>query len=96
MLGLILVAIPKYTKGKLSLVAKNRKGEPLKSKVEALDQPRDNSGYMPAPPGTVDKDRVATAVGTGAAREIMEWQAIMDHIRNLPVQTKGDVAMGWN
>ncbi len=34
MLGLVLVAIPKYTKGKLVLVAKNKDGKPLKSKVE--------------------------------------------------------------
>ena len=40
MLGLILVAIPKYTKGKLALVPKNKEGQPLKSKVEALDDPR--------------------------------------------------------
>ena len=28
MLGMILVAIPKYTKGKLPLVAKNKEGQP--------------------------------------------------------------------
>ena len=37
MLGQIIVAIPKYTKGKLALVPKNKEGQPLKSKVEALD-----------------------------------------------------------
>ena len=37
MLGVILVAIPKYTKDKLTLVAKNKDGQPLKSKVEALE-----------------------------------------------------------
>jgi hypothetical protein len=31
MLAMILVAIPKYTKGKLTLVPKNREGQPLKS-----------------------------------------------------------------
>jgi len=44
-----------------------------------------------APPGTVDKDSVATAKGGGAVREIKEWQAIMDHLRRLPVKTKGDL-----
>ena len=43
MLGMILVAIPKYTKGKLPLVAKNKEGQPLKSKVEALDDPRSDT-----------------------------------------------------
>jgi 5'-nucleotidase len=91
MLGVILVAIPKYTKGKLPLVAKNKAGQPLKSKVEALDAPRENSGYLLAPPGTVDKGSVATAAGSGAVREIKEWQAIMDHLRRLPVKSKGEL-----
>ncbi len=91
MLGVILVGIPKYTKGKLPLVAKNKAGQPLKSKVEALDAPRENSGYLLAPPGTVDKGSVATSAGSGAVREIKEWQAIMDHLRRLPVKSKGEL-----
>ena len=90
-LGLVLVAIPKYTKGKLALVAKNKAGQPLASKVEALDAPRENSGYLLAPPGTVDPGSVATRAGSGAPREIKEWQAIMDYLRNLPAQKKGDL-----
>jgi 5'-nucleotidase / UDP-sugar diphosphatase len=93
MLGVILVGIPKYTKGKLPLVAKNKYGRPLTSRVEALDAPRDNSGYLLAPPGTVDKTSVATAAGTGVVREIKEWQAIMDHLRGLPVKNRGELPM---
>jgi hypothetical protein len=33
-------AIPKYAKGKLDFVPKNREGQPPKSKVEALNDPR--------------------------------------------------------
>jgi 5'-nucleotidase len=91
MLGVILVAIPKYSKGKLALVAKNKDGQQLTSRVEALDAPRDNSGYLLAPPGTVDKNSVATGSGNGATREIKEWQAIMDHLRSLPVKKKGEL-----
>jgi 5'-nucleotidase / UDP-sugar diphosphatase len=91
MLGVILVAIPKYTKGKLALVAKNKDGQQLTSRVEALDAPHDNSGYLLAPPGTMDKNSVATGSGNGATREIKEWQAIMDHLRNLPVKKKGEI-----
>lgn len=82
--GVILVAIPKYTKGKLTLVPKRKDGQPMTSKVEALDAPKENSGYLLAPPGQVDPDSIATAAGTGAPREIKEWQAIMDHLRDLP------------
>jgi 5'-nucleotidase len=89
--GVILVAIPKYTKGKLALVAKNKEGLQLASKVEALDAPRENSGYLLAPPGKVDQSSVATAAGGGAPREIKEWQAIMDYLRDLPVKKKGEL-----
>jgi 5'-nucleotidase / UDP-sugar diphosphatase len=91
MLALILVAIPKYTKGKLPLIAKNKEGQPLTSKVEALDDPRSDTPELLAPAGTMDRTGVATAIGKGAAREIKEWQAIMDHLRSLPVKTAGEL-----
>ena len=91
MLAMILVAIPKYTKGKLPLVAKNKEGQPLKSKVEALDDPRDDTPDLLAPAGTMDRSSVATAPGKGAVREIKEWQAIMDHLRSLPVKSPGEL-----
>jgi len=89
--GIVLVAIPKYTKGKLPLSAKRRDGQPLTSKVEALDTPKENSGYLLAPPGMVDRSSVAIAADNGAPREIKEWQAIMDHLRDLPVKKKGEL-----
>jgi 5'-nucleotidase/UDP-sugar diphosphatase len=89
--GIILVAIPKYTKGKLPLVAKNKGGQQLKSRVEALEAPLENSGYLLAPPGKVDEGSVATGGGTGGVREIKEWQAIMDYLRDLPVTKKGEL-----
>jgi 5'-nucleotidase/UDP-sugar diphosphatase len=89
MVAMILVAIPKYTKGKLTLVAKNKEGQPLKSKVEALDDPRSDTPELLAPAGTMDRSSVATAPGKGAVREIKEWQAIMDHLRSLPVNKAG-------
>ena len=91
MLGIILAGIPKYTKGKLPLAPKNKEGQPLTSRVEALEAPHDNSGYMLAPPGTVDKSSVATGVGKDALREIKEWQAIMDHLRRLPAKSRGEL-----
>ena len=90
MLAMILVAIPKYTKGKLPLVAKNKDGQPLTSKVEALNDPRSDTPDLLAPAGTMDRASVATAP-EGAVREIKEWQAIMDHLRALPVKTAGEL-----
>jgi 5'-nucleotidase / UDP-sugar diphosphatase len=91
MLAMILVAIPKYTKGKLTLVPKNKEGQPLKSKVEALDDPRSDTPDLLAPAGTMDRSSVATAPGKGVVREIKEWQAIMDYLRNLPVKSPGEL-----
>jgi 5'-nucleotidase len=92
-LGLIIMAIPKYTKGKLALVPKNKEGQPLKSRVEALDDPRSETPYLLPPPGTVDKGSVSTGAGNDAVREIKEWQAIMDHLRGLPVKNPGELPM---
>ncbi|MGA8050761.1 MAG: bifunctional UDP-sugar hydrolase/5'-nucleotidase [Burkholderiales bacterium] len=91
MLAPIIVAIPKYTKGKLPLVPKNKNGKPLTSKVEALDDPRDDTPYLLPPPGTTDPSSVDTGTGRNAGREIKEWQAIMDHLRDLPVKNKGEL-----
>jgi 5'-nucleotidase / UDP-sugar diphosphatase len=90
MLGPIIVAIPKYTNGKLALVPKKKDGTPLKSRVDALDMPRENSGYLLPPPGTTDASSVVTGTGKNAGREIKEWQAIMDHLCNLPAK-KGEL-----
>ena len=39
----------------------------------------------------MDRSSVATAPGKGAVREIKEWQAIMDHLRSLPVKSPGEL-----
>ncbi len=91
MLAPIIVAIPKYTKGRLALVPKNKNGKPLTSKVEALDDPRDDTPYLLPPPGTTDAASVGHETGKNAGLEIKEWQAIMDHLRKLPVKNKGEL-----
>ena len=89
MLGLIVMAIPTYTKGKLTLAPKNKEGQPLKSKIEALDDPRDDTPDLLAPAGALDESSVDTVQANGAIREIKEWQAIMDHLRALPTKSAG-------
>jgi 5'-nucleotidase/UDP-sugar diphosphatase len=91
MVGQFIVAIPKFTKGKLQLVAKNKKGQPLTSKVEALEDPRDTTPDLLAPSGTTDRNSVVTGGKNKAAKEIKEWQAIMDYLRSLPVKSKGEL-----
>jgi 5'-nucleotidase / UDP-sugar diphosphatase len=87
--GVILTAIPKYTKGLLSLVPKNKAGQPLKSRVEALEDPRSSTPDLLPPRGTMDAGSVATVSHQGGVREIKEWQAIMDHLRSFPALSPG-------
>jgi len=91
MVGQFIVAIPKFSKGKLQIVAKNKKGQQLTSKVEALEDPRSSTPDLLSPTGTTDRKSVATGGKNKAAKEIKEWQAIMDHLRTLPVKNKGDL-----
>ena len=90
MVAPLIMAIPKLSKGKLTLVPKNSEGQPLKSKVEALELPDSTPEVLP-PPGTTDKSSVATVTEKGAVREIKEWQAIMDHLRSLPAKNPGEL-----
>ena len=85
-LGIILAGIPKYTKGKLTLVPKNKEGQPLGSRVEALELPRVGTPDLLPPTGTMDRSSLATSTEKGVVREIKEWQAIMDYLRRLPVK----------
>ena len=89
--AVIAVAIPKYTKGKLTLVPKNKEGQPLKSKVEALTELASETPDLLPPAGVIDRESFATLPEKFAAREIKEWQAIMDHLRALPVKTAGEL-----
>ena len=72
------------------LVPKNKDGQALESRSEALELPA-STPELPPPPGTMDASGVATGTGKNAGREIKEWQAIMDYLRRLPVKTKGDL-----
>jgi 5'-nucleotidase / UDP-sugar diphosphatase len=89
--AVIAVAIPKYTQGLLPLVPKNKAGQPLGTRAEALEAPRNRTPDLLPPPGTVDQASLAIEGGTGALREIKEWQAIMDHLRRLPVKSRDEL-----
>jgi 5'-nucleotidase len=92
MFALIAIGVPKYTKGKLAFAPKNKRGEPLRDKVEALDAPRNETPYL-LPPAheAMDDSSVVTATGAPAGREVKEWQAIMDHMRALPADKPGEL-----
>lgn len=69
-LGMFIVAIPKLTGGRLALVPKNKDGQPLKSRTEALTLPPSGSTPDLLPPrGSVDTDSVVTVAEEGAVEE---------------------------
>ena len=41
----------------------------------------------------MDKSSVDTMPEKGGVQEIKEWQAIMDHLRSLPVKSQGELPM---
>jgi 5'-nucleotidase len=90
-MGKVITAIPKYSKGALAIVAKNKNGQPLKSRTDAIADPRRDTPDLLPPPATTDRDSVDTVVENGAVQEIKEWQAVMDHIRGLPVESVGEL-----
>ncbi len=86
---MFVMSIPKLSKGQLTLVAKNKEGRPLTSKVEALDTPRGSTPDLLPPSGAVDSNSVVTKAKGGAVQEIKEWEAIMDHLRSFPAASPG-------
>ena len=92
--GLIIVAIPSTPRASWRWCPRTRRGQPLTSRVDALECPRDSTPDLLPPPGTIDASSVATRPGRGAVREIKEWQAIMDHLRSLPLRDAGRTASG--
>jgi 5'-nucleotidase len=80
--GLIVAAIPRLSKGALSLQPKKADGSVLANRTEAIADPRASSGPYVLPVGA-SLDRASTALDA-AQREIKEWQAVMDYLRDLP------------
>ena len=91
MLGPIIVAIPKYTKGKLALVPKNKDGTAAHVEGRGARRASRKLGLPAAAAGHDGRGQCRHGTGKDAGREIKEWQAIMDHLRNLPVKNKGEL-----
>ena len=68
------------------MVAKNKDGQPLKSRAEALELPGEHKGRpdLVLQRGSVDPASIATETENGVVLELKEWQAIMDYLAALP------------
>jgi 5'-nucleotidase len=91
--ALMVIAIPKFTGGKLALVSKNKHGQPLQTRIEAIAVPAPVTPDLPLPQTGTSID-VAEVVGSSAGGtpvEIKEWQAIMDYLQALPAAVAGEL-----
>lgn len=80
--GMFVAAIPKLSKGALILQPKKADGSLLQTRTEAIADPRSSNGPYVLPTGAT-LDRASTALDA-TSREIKEWQAVMDFLRDLP------------
>ena len=89
--ALMVIAIPKFTDGKLALAAKNKHGRPLQSRVEAIAVPaRFTPDVLPQTGTSIDVADMVELAG-GAPVEIKEWQAIMEYLQALPAAGAGEL-----
>jgi hypothetical protein len=72
--------------GTLQIIAKKIKGQPHKSKIEVLEDPRCSSPYLLTPPGTTDKKTIATGGKTKATKEIRRNPSCP--LLNYPIEKK--------
>jgi 5'-nucleotidase len=90
--ALMVVAIPKFTGGKLSVVAKNKHGEPLQCRAEAIAAPaRVTPDLLPQTGTSIDVAEMVELSAEGAPLEIKEWQAIMKYLQALPAPVTGEL-----
>ena len=90
--ALMVIAIPKFTDGRLALVAKNRHGQPLQSRVEGIAVPaRVTPDLLPQTGTSIDVVEMVELSAEGAPVEIKEWQAIMQYLQALPAAVAGEL-----
>ncbi|MBE0703020.1 MAG: hypothetical protein IH582_07590 [Afipia sp.] len=92
--ALMVVAIPKLTGGRLALVAKNKHGRTLESRVEAIAAPAGvTPDLLPQTGTSIDVADMVELSAEGVPVEIKEWQAIMQYLQALPSPAAGELPM---
>jgi 5'-nucleotidase len=90
--ALMVIAIPRFTEGRLALVAKNRHGQPLQSRVDAIALPAQvTPDLLPQTGTSIDVAGMVGLSAEGVPVEIKEWQAIMQYLQALPAAAPGEL-----
>jgi 5'-nucleotidase len=89
--GVIIAALPRLSKGAARLVPKKADGTPIKTRTDAMVDPRDSTGtYILQGGGSMETD---SAVTGAAHQEVKEWQAIMDYLVSLPRKNEAGISI---
>ena len=90
--ALLVIAIPKFTEGRLTLAAKDKHGKPLQSRVAAVAVPlQETPDLLPQAGASIDVVEMVGLSAQSAPVEIKEWQAIMDYLQALPAAGAGEL-----
>ena len=90
--ALMVLAIPKLTGGRLELVVKNKNGQPLQSRVEAIAVPAVvTPDLLPQAGIAIDVTQMVELSAEGVPIEVKEWQAIMNYLQALPAAAAGEL-----
>lgn len=91
--GLIMKQIPERTKGNLSLMPKKPDGSPLETRADVLPE-KQISPYMLPRKGKMDPRSPVHVEGSPSAKmEIKEWEAVMNHLKEIPTKNEQGVTV---
>lgn len=89
--GVVVAALPRLSKGAVQLIPKKADGTPIKSRTDAIVDPRSSTGpYISTGSGSMGSDTVVTSA---ARKEVKEWQAIMDYLVSLPKKNTDGISI---
>jgi 5'-nucleotidase len=75
----------------VKLVPKKADGTPIKSRTDAIADPRESTGsHIPMASGSMENE---VAVTSAAQKEMKEWQAIMNYLLNLPNKNAAGISI---
>jgi 5'-nucleotidase len=89
--ALVIITLPKLTKGAVQLAPKKADGTPIQSRTDAIADPRESTGAGNLHgSGSMEHE---VAVTSAPQKEVKEWQAIMDYLVSLPKKNADGISI---